>query len=660
MRKKNRPLAKKPARLATRRLFDQLEEVENYLRRKNWPKALDLLLALNRHFPQREEILERLVNTAFEVQDLAIYQMACEGLLRLRHDDADLLCALGSACLKNGRPALAVHSFRRFFDRWPGHEKAEEVRHTLAKLEPVLQKILTDWGMTGPDRVELAALHEEVHALLEQGRFRKCREVADRLLRRRPRFTPALNNSGEAWFREGQYAQAIATARRVLDIDPDNYHALANLTRYLFLSGQTAEARTMADRLQTVTSQATDIWVKKAEALSCLGDDAGVLGVARAADQAGARGRPDQDALLFHLGAVAAFRLGQEDAARDFWRRAMDCLPDFDLVQENLDDLAKPLAERHGPWAFPFNHWFSAKLFGELGSQLKTMPKDKSVTPMIQAFLRTHPEIVALVPYLLDRGSPEAGEFVLKLAEWAKSPDLLNALRDFALGQRGPDKMRMHAAHLASQAKLFPEGPVRLWIEGAWKDIVLHEYQIHFEPTYNYNHSPEVTNLMADGLSAANRGDAVAFEQRFQEALALEPDKPDLLNNLAKAYEQQGRHAEAEALLRQIHQRFPDYLFACTCVARLAIREGDLTKAKALLDPLLDRHRWHHTEFAALSIARIDLLLAEGYRDAAQSWFDLWKRSDPENPHLPGWQVRLQRKDLTQRYRDWRIVDPEK
>ena len=98
---------------------------------------------------------------------------------------------------------------------------------------------------------------------------------------------------------------------------------------------------------------------------------------------------------------------------------------------------------------------------------------------------------------------------------------------------------------------------------------------------------------------------------------------------------------EAEALLRQIHERFPDYFFARTGMAKLHIVAGRLDEAKALLDPLMQRRRFHLSEFAAFASAEIDYWLAKGSPEGARQWYDMWKQMDPDHPILAVYRSRV-------------------
>ena len=74
--------------------------------------------------------------------------------------------------------------------------------------------------------------------------------------------------------------------------------------------------------------------------------------------------------MLLHLMAVALLRLGREPEARGAWGRALDQRPDFDLAQDNLDDLAKPIDEQHAPWPYSFADWLSSRAVADLGRGL--------------------------------------------------------------------------------------------------------------------------------------------------------------------------------------------------------------------------------------------------------------------------------------------------
>jgi predicted Zn-dependent protease len=630
----------------SRSVIRLLEEADDLIENGDLLEARDVLEALARQRPRDPEVLSLLVDVNYDLHDMRGYQTAAERLLRVTPNDPELTLALAGAYLGNIYPVLALQTFRRLVERWPDHEHAADVRTQIADLEAIMPEFLNELGVPGEEAMDLAVQHEQLRALLEQGSHAEARRAAEQLLRRWPDFAPALNNLSQVHALEGRFDQAIAAARRVLDSQPENVQALSNLTRILLLSGRAAEAQAMAERLKAVDSDRPDVGMKKAEALSYLGDDQGVLDAFAADQRLLAEGDLEilADPTLYHLTAVAHLRLGHEAEARRLWERALKMAPGLTLAAENLDDLGEPVGERHAPWPFAFGNWLTIQTIGDLTAAVQTAAErgnEEAVSRGMRRFLRQHPEVAALVPLLLDRGDPQGREFALRVAALLRTPELLAALRDFALGQRGPDAMRQEAGQMAREAGLMPTGLVRFWSQGEWRDVMMLSFEIHEEGLQR--HPPQVEEWHGQALEALNEGDAKRGEELLQKALAVQPDDPSLLNNLATAYELQGRNKEAEALVHRLFDLHPDYFFARIGVARLATRERQLDRAKDLLQPLVAQERYHISEFRGLCQAQAEVHQAEGNPDAARSWIDLWASVDPDHPGIAQWRRSLSR-----------------
>lgn len=634
--RQSRPLAVAPV---PRDLSNGLAEVAGLMLRKQWLDARTLLEALNHRYPNRIDILTNLVNANFELHDLQGYRNAGERLIMLDPHNAELALAMGGAYMETGYPMLALRAFRSYLERWPEHPRADDARQSEAELTSVVDQLLEHSPLQGEDALELTTLHEEARLRLETGDFQRGRQLAQTLLRRRPDFAPALNNFSMLAAAEGRLDEAIATAQRVLSSEPTNYHALANLVRFLCLSGRSDQAGSWAERLKAVETDNTDVWLKRAEGLSVMGDDQGVLDTFHAAEDR--LKQPFDEPLLYHFAAVAAMRLGHTAEAKRLWRRALKAAPGFQPAQANLDDLDRPIGEQHAPWPFTLNEWTTEEMRKEIMAQFNPAARaggKQVVARGMQRLLRKHPEFAGLVPVLLDRGDPPARELAFNIAVTSKTPELLAALRDFALGQRGPDQLRIAAAQAASRAGLIPQGVARLWIQGEWRETMLMDFEIHDEPIFH--HSEQVTRLLTGGTQALRAGDSHAAERSLKQALELEPDAPDLLNNLAIAYELQGRTVEAHDLVREIHARHPDYSFPRLSLAQLALRDGKPEEAKALLEPLLTRRRFHLTEYSQLCRAFVDLMRAQKNHEGAQSWLNMWASVNPDDPALPAYRIR--------------------
>lgn len=639
-KKRNHP-TRPSARAIPRQLLNDLETVELLLDDGEEEDAHLLLVDLDRRYPHNKEILALLMNLSHDRQDMETYQYAAEQLLRITPNDAALTLGLLAAYMLNVRPALAHGTAHHFLDRWPDDPSAAEVREMLSKVEPVLPSILEKLGFDGPDALELAAQHEEIQSALNQGRWMQARVLAEQVLRRKPDLIPVLDNLSLVYFMEGRTDEAIATAERVLTLDDDNAHALSNLAHYFCVIGRTDEAWQMAGRLKAVVSDATDIWTKMAEALSYLGDDEGVLDLLRTAEQSRADNEKATMAMLYHFAAVATMRLGHETEARKYWRWAARDAPWLAVAQANLDDLDAPVGERHVPWPFVTAQWISRvtlEAYVKL-AEPALQRGEEAVVAADRRFLQRHPEIIPVIPRLLDRGDPGGRNFALRVALSSDLPAVQEALRDFALSQCGPDDMRIRAALAVQAAGLIPVGMVRLWTRGQWHELPLLGWEIHSIP--HEKHRPPVEGWLHEATEALRMQDTARGEQLLKRALEREPDAPDLLNNLSAAYSLQGRTAEAEAIIRQVHDRNPEYVHGRANLARFLIEGGNLDEAEALLSPLFSRPRLHVSEFSALANAQVELLIARKDRQTARGWLDVWMAIDLDNPVLLLWEQRF-------------------
>ncbi|HEV3203185.1 MAG TPA: tetratricopeptide repeat protein, partial [Gemmataceae bacterium] len=306
----------------------------------------------------------------------------------------------------------------------------------------------------------------------------------------------------------------------------------------------------------------------------------------------------------------------------------------------------------NAPWPFSLNYWVAKKTVDDLHACLKnfTRRRNREDSQVIQGFLQLHPELVKITPLLLDRGDPPAREFAVMVATTAQTPELLTALKEFAFSQWGSDELRLRAAQTLSQMELIANELVKMWLQGEWREIRLMGYEVHDLPAYS--HPPAVLELAREGMEATRRGHGELAEKLFKQALELKPDAPDLLNNLAMAYLIQGMAGKGESLMLDIHQRFPDYLFARVGVARQYVREGDLEKARGLLEPLHSRKRFHISEFVALCKAEIEWQLAKFGPAGARSWLEMWERTCPDDPELPQWRFRVAKGSIWDRLAD--------
>ncbi len=636
----------------SRQLSEHLDQARDLASRKRYAEALDLLESLLQRSPNRDEILTALVNVSLDAGDQARYLQYIDRLSKLRPDDPDIALGLAGSYLQNAYPVMAARAFRRFLSRWPDHPRAAEVRSTLTDLQQHLAGLLAEVGL--PANEDTAALHEEMQIRLNRGDYAGARRIGEDLLRAYPNFPPALNNISLAYMAEGDHAQAVSAAQRALAIAPDNFHALGNLVQFMCLAGRLDEAKHYADRLRATSQDTYDAWLKKLEAFSLLGDDDAVLETFAAASRSDSFQEPVRhNPMVFHLAAAATCRKGDEKAARSLWNKALQISPAFTLARDNLDDLRNPPGKRHGAWAFDMRHWISARLANDINAILSpaTNRKDseKALSQAVQKLVQKHPELTAILHILLERGDPAGCKFALMLASLIKTPETLAALQAFMLGQRGSDEMRVEASRILSEADAAPVGPVRLWIKGAWQDVLTMGFQISGDAPPSIAHSDKVRQLGDEAILAIQNEQWDRAEELLEQALQIEPDSPDLLNNLASVYNTTDRYEEARKVMFDLHQRFPDYFFGITNVAQILAREGKPEEAEKMIQPLLARKRLHTSEFASLCQAQIEVWLAKGRPDAARSWLQMWEQANSEHPAIEFNRRRLRKPNIWQK-----------
>jgi tetratricopeptide (TPR) repeat protein len=640
-RKSKAPLSS-AGRALPKRLREGLEEVDKLVEDKALSAARGLLYELDRDYPARLDIVSYLAEVTFDLDDMEGYQYACEQWLKLEPDNDEVALSLAGACLNNVRPCLALRAFQHFLKKWPDHPRAPEARRTVSNLEEALPNLLATAGLSGDDGYQISLLHEEMQTRMSQGKYAQARRLAEEILQRKPDYVPTLNNLSAIHFLEGDAAQAIATARRVLETQPDNIHALSNLIHYLCSLAQFDEARALAPRLKDSQTPAFEGWLKKMEALSYLSDDAGVRDLFEQAQRAGEIDQPHTNPYLFHFAAVAEARLGNPKQAKQYWEQALKIAPGLDVANENLTDARLPVGERHGPWAFELRQWLSPQAGKDLRQLLEKnirARRDTALETTVRAFLQKHPEVIDLIPVLLDRADPEGRQLVTLMVQAADRPELWVALKDFVLGQRGSDQLRQEAARELKIKGLLPEGPVRMWIKGEWQEIEIFGFEIYTEPV-DQGHSSKVKKLIRQSIDATY-DDPARAESLLKHALELEPDAPDLLNNLAAVYSYQGREAESQAIIHEVFEKHPDYFFARTNEIKLLIHARQIDRAQELLQPLMKQERYHVSEFGALASVQIELCLARKEKEAARSWYEMLQGIDPDSVYLERYYDRL-------------------
>jgi hypothetical protein len=177
-------------------------------------------------------------------------------------------------------------------------------------------------------------------------------------------------------------------------------------------------------------------------------------------------------------------------------------------------------------------------------------------------------------------------------------------------------------------------------VAGEWTERLLVHYEVTEEPPVA-GRAPAVADLVRKGFEALSAGQLGPAAQLLEDALEIEPHAPDILATLSAVNRERGLTGTAIALMREAHERDPDYPLGRAGMASILLAQGETEEARTLLAPLLDRTSLSIGEVRALCMAEIDLLLAEGNGDDAYAWLMFWVRVDPRHPMLRTYRDRI-------------------
>lgn len=607
------------------------------------------LLQLTRKYPRNQEVLLAVLELAQTTQDWPAYAYYGEQLFPLERGEyrAQTLYNMIWAFLQLGYPAVAWQYAKELMTKHPNFEYIAQARRIHQTAEELLtqeaETLFETESLSLAERFEVMVHHDRVRFYTESNHPEEAINAAKGVLKKMPDLAPVLNNLSLAYFTQGKVDEAIATAEKVLTKEADNIHALGNLVRYRFLTAQFEAAQTAANQLLASESDSPDVGMKRAEAFSYLGNDEEVWAAyERAVEQ-----DEVQPPILLHLAAVASYRMGNEARAWELWEEALEIAPGFPLAARCLQDKHLPIGLRDVPWYWPFDYWVPANMIELLNKHLRSLPEgagEEAVEQAMEALLAEVPYLQSLLPHILERGDEVSRDFVVHMIQVMETPEMLQMLYDFGCGRWGRDEQRMEAMQFISQmhtAMLPDDKMVPIWVDGERTELLMLGFDVQFEAMETEGISPQIMDkhrviykyLMEDDLDAA--------EPLLLELIEEAPDFPPAYNQLAVVYEKQERSEEMRALIEEAHERFPDYLFPRIGFARMLIREREIERARAMVQPILRRHKLHISEFQALAMVQMELALADDMPEAARKWLDMWKNIEEDAPEILEWEMRI-------------------
>ncbi|REJ68213.1 MAG: hypothetical protein DWQ31_08780 [Planctomycetota bacterium] len=622
-----------PAKLS-RKLTERLDNVYDLIRWGDYDEAEESLQELDRRGTSYPEVVEALMLLYQATGDRESCCEAAERLTNLRPRDAEARIMYAQESMYCGRASIALANYQEFIERWPDHPHVSKAKQAIEILVPETERRMKETSFPPENALQWCCLHEESLALLQRGDYADCVAKCKDLLAKAPNFAAARNNMAIAYFQSGLAKEAVTALEETRRIHPDNRFAETALAKLYFLSGRGDDAHQLADQIADDPPTQQDSIITALEAFALLGRDEDVVQLAEAT--AVEKVLDEQsEAIRLHYLAYAKCRLGDKKAAKASWRKCLKLFKGLADARQNLDDLE--VGEGHAPWGASFAKWVPRETMDEV---IDSMRGGKNQV------LARYPGLASLIPALLDRGDPLGREAAMRLAMADQSPPMLDALKSFAFGSRGPDELRFETLQFLREHNVIDTGPHHIYSRGQWTDIQLFAAEITSEPRPSSS-SARVLELLEDGFYAMREDDYETAEAAFSKALFEEPDNCSAAYNLCAVWmRRDGREGKRRAIprLEQLHGEHPDYTFAAVLLAQLAAEEGEFSRARDLLAPCFNAKQLHISEATALFSAQALIALEENDIDAAERAFDmLCEIADEDDPQIKAVRYRIDR-----------------
>jgi tetratricopeptide (TPR) repeat protein len=254
----------------------------------------------------------------------------------------------------------------------------------------------------------------------------------------------------------------------------------------------------------------------------------------------------------------------------------------------------------------------------------------ESMEQEVRSFGEKYPYVADIFSDLLWYGGENEQANAIEILRLLASERAVATLEAFALSQVGNDDLRVAAAHALMSLGVFTDDkPVRFWLKGQWRDMLLRRQIITEERELEY--SDYIIALLEEATIAFRQGREEEAEELFKKAIALEPTAKQAYGNLGALYFKQGRHDEAERSLQKAIEIDLDYVFPRCNLASMRIQQGRLEEAEDLLKPIAELGTLHPQEFLFYNRISADLFMALDRYDLAEQCLEMILEMEPEN-----------------------------
>lgn len=584
----------------------------------------DLLRMEGRYVLPPEYYSMRMVAaSALRKDPTEILEIAEKGITHYTND-VFLRFNLGAAYLQHGYPLLAYRELELAKNKHTRKDaeylQIEQIDELIEDIESEAPELLSTAHLQWPADKDIAADGEQVRRLLELGNLEECVDLALDTVERRPDQAHVRNNLARALWELGRIDDAVRHQKESLQRASDRFSGLANMVRFCVTTDRADDARKWADHALSLDRPDGPELFPLVEILAFMGKDSQLRALAEERHDSiktwpsGPRGTA---ALLIGTAYAHAGRIRE---ARRWWKTARNA----GLGQEaqfRLDELDRPENDRNAPWYFS-THELLPREISKMLSDTDVSEKPETLVEWVRPTTDAFPEFVEFGPYLLRHGD-DVGRLI-GLA-------FLEITRDSVMAREAMELIRNDGVREDQRAQAFEAlksyGPV----EVPELDDTLHVqgYRISFEPTSSLPESVRDLHITAHEHLVNDEPDQA--ELLLLQALGIHDD-PSIRQNLAVAYQNQGKRTEAKRLFEETRTKYPDYSFARLAEATNLAGKRKFKDAREQIEPVIQRKELHVSEFTALCESMCSILLLEKKLDEAATWLEMWREVKPDDP----------------------------
>lgn len=423
------------------------------------------------------------------------------------------------------------------------------------------------------------------------------------------------NNLALARFAQGDIAAALAGFDANWRQDTRNLFALHYVVRLGLWTGGREAVSQLTDALcDTEPLRPEDAYGKMFGLLllGAHGDMLDAWDTLREAEFWNAGNTVHQSICTYFTG-LAALRKGDMDAARQFVSEAIELDPNnLDAADASMAFTLRQFGHEPDAKAGEFRDWFPQSWIIEFQSANGT----RAQNAVFEAQLRScnaHADYLAMAAEF-------GGEAVRYYAISTLKSRALHSgdaaardrLRLLLSRPCGPDQVRLDLNIWLQENGLADVGkPQQLLVRGQVQEVALRPMRLHAEQTLLGLPSESQARLEQMHRLLA-KPDLHGALRIAEELAAAHPDHPTLIGNIASIKEGLGEDpGESEMLFQRAAELDPTYLFAQAGLARIAVRKGDVERAKELLRALQGREEYHVSEWRALLLVERQIALAQ-------------------------------------------------